>query len=544
MPAHHQPDLPSSTSLPLLSAHRCFLFYPLRPCQYPPPQSSSLGQLADAQRQLARGSSTPWLSSALLSSITPERRQRPVWIPKPLPVGSDLHPHIQRLLGGKPYDKLPGDEQHAITYRRSDETHKLLNGTPLGNPPQTAPRTPQQPPQANPLTLTLSKAAQRRIARHLPEFAQPDLQVNIEDLQQTIFRTGHGLLIAEISFGVPDQPLHPSVLLEGLCALCRFNKLKHQTGEHNNAVSDTPSPPADQQQTGVPLGQIIRSLSCVDSETHPATRVYSASYLQFEQSPPDAELDQLLTRIARHYTDDYQLPAANSHTVSVAHFDNVRHRFALEGCATAIDLGSYPAEQRPNALQDYFTTTYRQHYLPIILLSYHEFCFLLHLTNDASFWPQPDDEPAAIAHMQAIREPVTAFTLCFRFSFVSRIGMHNDVNQGLRRVLGLDTMLEELHQDSARIDRFLSEVATRKQQQQASQRDHFYHLIAVPGIAVVTWLSLFSGLKDVFAIPSIVEFLNISADQAPLCALLTSLPLGLLAGFYVYLRGRPAKQDP
>ena len=548
-----QPDSPPppSPSLPPLTNHCCFLIYPLSDCNFPPRTDLTLGDLADAQRTAAKTpKGKPWLADDALAGISDKRRRLPLWEPGSLKPGNDFFPYIRRLLGEETSPSAAPEQAldpHTVVYRWSESLCKLVQGKRLAYPRDT-PAEQRRPRQ---LMLQLTPSARKRIIGRLPSWTGDTLQVEILDLHQIVFRTRHGFLVAKIRLAAPSmEGLHPALLVEGLCSLCRINDLSWQPAADAAlpptlalAPAQAPEPTAESAPTKTrssqdrfTLGSLIHGLNCKPGKGGKAKRVFSTSYIEFRQRPDPEALDQLLTRLARHYSDDYLLPDIHDGSVDVTHFENVSHRFALEGCATAVDLSAYAPGDPPDFLDHYLDTTYRGHYLPIILLAYHEFCVLLHLTNDASFWPRQGDEKASIERMQQIRQDVTAFMLCFRFSFVSRIGMHNETNQALRKVFGLDWMLDELNNDSARIDGYMASVAAKQQQQQAEQQARRFRWASVIGVLGVTWLSLFSGLKEVLAIDAIARFLCIPSGQSGVYAVIIALLLAGVAAWVTYRR--------
>jgi hypothetical protein len=136
--------------------------------------------------------------------------------------------------------------------------------------------------------------------------------------------------------------------------------------------------------------------------------------------------------------------------------------------------------------------------------------------------------------------PQDGLTLGNLASFVSRVGMHNEANRALRKVFGLDWMLDELNHDSARIDSYMAAVAAHEDEQRAKDRECRFHWATALGVLGVTWLSLFSGLKEILAIEAIASFRCIPVKQSGLYAVGVSLVFALIAAGITY-RKVPAK---
>jgi hypothetical protein len=69
-----------------------------------------------------------------------------------------------------------------------------------------------------------------------------------------------------------------------------------------------------------------------------------------------------------------------------------------------------------------------------------------------------------IARLSQLRRDSLAFRLAFRFSQISLISMHNEVNHGLRHALDLDGMLAQLSADVSEAGAFL-DASERKDEE-------------------------------------------------------------------------------
>ncbi len=526
------------SSFPAVVEHACYLIFPVPVGEQLLSTRLTLGDLADTHALPEAGNKATaaarWLAAEALTTISDERRPRPVWEPGSLEPGDDLYPHVQRLLGGEKSgvpevlptaQSVPSQKSHTSVWRLSESGRKLVQGQRLAYPPET----PKEDRLPRRLCIRLSKSARTRIAARVPGFDADVLGVAILDMHLIALRTGHAFVVAEMEVAAPGgDGLDPYLIVEALHALSRINETTWRSAE-GGSLDQVPV---------FDLGAIVRGLTGQSGGAKRADRVFSATYVQFAEAPDPAALDRLLTQLARHYTDDYDIRDDLPGTKTVSHFRNVQHRFALEGCVTAVDLEGLGPEAVPIFLKNYRQVTYRRHYLPIVLLAYHELCFLLHATNDSSFWPEPGDEARNLQRMQAIRERVTGFTLCFRFSYVSRIGMHNDVNRALREVLGLDWMLAELDRDSAQIDAYLSQAAARKAAEHARRQDRRFRWASVIGIFGLSWLTTFTIAKEILELRPVHDWLHLSQDLAPLAATAIGLVIAVVAAAVTAMTGR------
>ncbi|EGV27677.1 hypothetical protein ThidrDRAFT_4511 [Thiorhodococcus drewsii AZ1] len=524
------PELaPSSRSavLPPIQAHSCFLFYPLQGAEFSKAPAQCLGDLRSAPSETSdHPNAGGWLADDMLQTIDGKRVDWPVWEPATLSLGNDLHPHVQRLVGGREPTGTatldPSLGNHAQVFRLTEGARKLVAGKRLAYEPAM----PKEMRRPHRLMLELSSTAHERIQRQVSDWSERPVEVAVLDLHYIVFRTGFAFLIAEVRFGGEEGVLAPEVLNEALYSLARINRLTWWRAD-GTALDASPA---------FSLATLARGLIGKPAGGR-AERVFTATYLQFETRPDAAELERLLVRLSRHYTADYHLRDALPGTERVTHFENVTHVFTLEGCASAVDLGGYPSGAAPEFLQNYLSVTYRGHYLPIVLLAHHEFCFLLHLTNDASFWPDPARFAADRERMIAMRQDIANFRLCFSFSYVSRISMHNAVNAALRRALGLDAMLSELGRDTAEIDALLERTAAREAATRAHRNERRFRWASVIGVFGITWLTTHTLFKEALELPLMHALLHLGHDQVGLVAGGIALIVSLVAAILTGVRG-------
>jgi hypothetical protein len=79
------------------------------------------------------------------------------------------------------------------------------------------------------------------------------------------------------------------------------------------------------------------------------------------------------------------------------------------------------------------------------------------------------------------------FRLCFRFSQVSHISMHNELNRAFRQALGLDQMLREFAADIAEIESFLRSVGEHRLRTQL----YLFSIVGGASLAGLSALTIF-----------------------------------------------------
>lgn len=175
-------------------------------------------------------------------------------------------------------------------------------------------------------------------------------------------------------------------------------------------------------------------------------------------------------------------------------------------------------------------------------MAYHELCFLLHATDAVGIWPDPEAETdarqaARIACLERVRLGVTRFMLGFRFTRVSRIGMHNDVNAALRAALGLDGMLGELDRDSAQIDAYLRHAAAARAEAREQRGERRWRLATALGVFGISWLTTFTIAKELLGLKAL-EPLPLGHDALALLQVGSALAVAVVAALVTALIGR------
>lgn len=457
------------SNFPDLSEHRIFLFYSLM--RQPGEQWNSLPSaktcknLLVQQHKMAEKEKSEWIYADAESFFEGKYADCPVWQPSTLKLGKDLHPHIHNALG-----KANQQMVDASVYELSQQTKNfIVEGKLVCNPDSL---TTEQKKRKR-IKLNFRQSALLRIQKQFNMDVQTLIYTAVKNIQAICFRTGSIIFVVEAKVVLSDHsPVHPELLQEVLAILTNINKLSW----------DDPSQSKAEPENYFSLGEMISGLAGLPKKNK-AQRVYSATYLQFAQAPEVDPLKKLQIRISRHYTNNYDIVDEPRNLVTVQEFNNIAHCFSLEGCS------SYCISKQTSSdgfLSNYLNATYRLHYLPIIILAVHEYTHLVKLTNDSSFWPDLNNTKA-LTQLTQLRDEILHFRLCFRYSVVSQITMHNQANLALRKTLGLDILLQELDNDTNEINAFL-------EQQNAENFNKKIHWISMLGAAVITLTASYQSL--------------------------------------------------
>ncbi|HVR94180.1 MAG TPA: hypothetical protein VHI75_10085 [Casimicrobiaceae bacterium] len=499
--------------LPPLSDHACFIFVPIR--------ISPRAKLAEAeltlQDRLTAASrvrsehaddkppdALPWLAASERETLLAEGRQTRIWEPAPMNVGPDLYPHVRRMLG----DAATANDTNALCFRLADLPRRLLQGRSLSRRSESE-QGPNDKQARRKLVLLLSASARSRIGARLGGGSPDALELHIEDMQLVVYRTGFGIVVAQVSLRTLDgSPLPPYCLVESVASLARFNKLawRHAAGDSPASTAPTSG------ETPFTFSEIVSSLHAGEDIGDSGRRLFTTTYAQFSHAPGDAARRHFALQLARHYSDDYRIADSIEGTRTVADFENVLHVISMEGCATIVDLTPPPGLTVPEFVVNFKSVTFERTYLAIMVLAYHEFIALLHFSNGTKFWfgdgddrlqtwagqrttPQRGAKPskspavdreAAFGTLARLRDDILRFRLCYRFSHVSYSTAHNAVYEALRDVWGCARMLTELGQDTAEITAVLDEGI----REENARRVRFLGVIGAAGLAYVSAVAL------------------------------------------------------
>lgn len=555
---------PSRRDLPPLSDHSCFLLLPLRI----PSRVTLVEAELTLQDRLAfdsprvgsdrsvpsrPGNDLPWLPPSEREALRADGRETRIWEPAPMNVGSDLYPHVRRMLG----DAATSKGRNALCFRLADLPRRLLQGSSLAarNEPEDGANDQHA---RRKLVLMLGPSARSRIGARLGCTFADALELHIEYMQLIIYRTGFGSVVTRLSFRMLDgSPLPPYCLVEGVMSLARFNKLewRHPT---TGASPQTAPTPGDASFT---FSEMVSSLHASEDIGSTGRRLFTATYAQFSQAPDPITRLHFALQLARHYSDDYRIADSIGGTRVVADFENVTHLVSMEGCATIVDLVPTPGLTVPEFVVNFKTVTFERTYLPIMVLAFHEFLALLHFSNDTKFWfgsgrdrfhewtaryarPQHEEQPAtvpavdreaAFGTLARLRDDILRFRLCYCFSHVSQSTAHNAVYEALRDVWSCGRMLAELGQDTAEITALLDE----RIREENALRVRFFSTIGAVGLAYVSAQAFVEHTPRLIPWDTIAAWLRL--DAAGLAQVVTGvfvLAIALAAGWVTWIKTR------
>lgn len=445
--------------------------------------------------------------------------------------GHDFHNHIREVVGGR-------REDLATRWTLDEAASRFVASADLYD--QDVERGERIKKR---MVLSFNEAAQKRLTDHA--IASSGLAVACRDITLTLFKTGHGFAVTTLElFRFDRTPITAMELLEAQIMIVRFGTIAWKAGTDGTGPSCS---------APFRLAELVQRLVVGDKAEALPERVTTFTYAQFAEPLPTPERDLYAIHLARHYSSDYVTAAEIGGVAFVRDFETVRHAVSLEGAATVV--GTPPdAPHRPQFLRNFRTGTFHQHYVPVALLARHEHAFLVRRTSAAVLTQsEMRDARQTVRRLQELREACLIFRLCYRFSELSAVTMHNSLNRAFRQVLNLDQMTSELDSDVETFEAHLRQLRQAEERRREEEKHRRYYWVTVIGAGALTGLTMFSITKEFLGIfiheappGAVAELVTILGREIPLPLVpkLAGLALGILTAIFgwtiAYLRGPKA----
>lgn len=420
----------------------------------------------------------------------PAIMQGHIWRESSSRLSADLHPHIRMLLG----EVEPGasDDTESDGFRAprllelSPEAANLLTGRWQTRGPGFA--------------IALNEGARRRL--ELPTDQEATLGIVIEAGQLQFFQSGLGILLLECSYHA--TPAGTS-LAEAILEI--NHRLSHtgQAGGSPLAWAPSARRSAENLEGALTLNDLAHGLLTCHArggeERSTAllaairwatkSRIFSYAALQFTSAfPTDEARRSYAYRLCNRYTSDYKIHEERVRATLVSAFDNVLHGTSLEGGCVLIE-----EDDQVDFLKGYISGVVRRVYLPLALVSLHEFRHLLRLAQESAL-NVSDGQPSQqhIAKLRRLKHELTNFHLYFRFSHASMISHHNLVHQAWREAFSLDRMLDEVTSDVVEAEKVLSDEDARREAEGEREKEQRWRVWSTVG----TWFAVYHSLSVIF----------------------------------------------
>lgn len=454
------------------------------------------------------------------SYIMPQGNPNSVWeIKEKYSVSWDLHKQVATILGLKPFSHK---NKKLFTGHRpltaNEEIIDIFNNKKQG------------------LSLKLSETAQVRLSKNLGDKQALSIRVFIEEITVHFFASGIGLAAILVNYKAETEKemrnLYPLELLEANYAITHNYPIgkndKKRSGNlywHNISENskDTLFHLRNVLMHMLPIQDLIPySLNWNRVFCYTAVQLYN----NFQDNQQRCDF---AFRLSRRYHAGYGYREVGFENISFQPFENIMHMMALEGGALVIEEHMPNTGETTEFIKNFAYGPATQVYMPLALVAYHEFLWLLHLTQDSAMFldfknPNKEEKQA----LKEFSQHLLQFRLFYRFTHVSMISMHNAVHEKWRKVLNLEEMLEEVNADVTEAENYLDDLL-------AQQRDENFHWLSVLSAIILTFLAANTLATEAFY-PLFGEE-NITTGQRLVTLGLEGI-VALLAGWITHLQQR------
>ncbi len=436
---------------------------------------------------------------------------RPLWEDKQkYELSLDLHPHVAAILGNK---KEAAAFSGLSPLRLSDSALQHCRG-----------QWKNAEAGIFGLRLGCSERAVERIQAHLPaEVNFGSLRLWLQEVEMYWFASGFILLVAALSYQVEEngkmRSPYPAEILEGNFLLTqnmlRFKRKKEALSWQKEGISFSFLQLL--QQLIMPAGF---------SEESTLNRLLTYSSVRFAASLPDNETIDFAFRLARRYHSEHGSSGEELTLYSLKPFKEIMHFVAMEG--GALILQEDPENPGNDFIKRFIEGPVPSVYMPLALLTYHEFIWLLRITQDSAIplnFQLPNHDQAD--KLRQMGRDLLQFRLSYRFSHVSLISMHNQVYQKWREIFDLNEMLSQANVDVSEAEQYLQTLLEKERSRQFR------------GLSVFTTSALAFIATNTLMLEAILPI--ISDDPSlwlRLAALGIDLTVATLAGVFTYWQQR------
>jgi len=280
-------------------------------------------------------------------------------------------------------------------------------------------------------------------------------QLSIQLLAPSLyaFASGMAILLLEWEYLESDnKPVSAADIIEGnyvISHLVREKKKAPSVKDETNR-NEIPFESAD----FIALAKSLLPSNLADKISPSRRILYTALRIAPNDSHADSAGTALLAhRLSHRQTFDYQPDTAQVASGQLCPFANVRHAAAIEGGCTLVVAD----ENSPEHLRNLINDRVRNTYLPLALVSFHAYFWLVTQTQEL-----PDSSRAQDAHQEkesldSLQERVLNFRRVFHFPIASQISQQNEFHKLWQSTLMIDRQLDVLTN--------ISELAATKAQE-------------------------------------------------------------------------------
>jgi hypothetical protein len=447
-----------------------------------------------------------WIPTDQVPALRGRYRDERIWQKGQGSAGSDFYEHLADMVDGR------RDDLATFWTLSAHATDLVANADLYEEDTLRADRVRKQ------IVMSLGDRRSDRLRTH--GVALRSLSIVLSSANLHVFTTGKSFahVVVTIEPVGGDGSVTALELLEAQVSLARVNELTWQP------VGAEETSKGSEFSLNLLVRQLVQGTKIVTSKAGHKTirgpkpkskntlrpkaeRTRTYTYARFDKPVSPADSDVFGFYLARHYTTDYIVASDMKGVECVREFETVRHTVALEGAATIIS--PVATDVVPKFIEKFRTNALHQHYVPIALLALHEYGFLVDRTSRSVInykdVIEENNLGGTLAILDHLRSESLAFRVCYRFSQVSHITMHNEFNRAFRKAFELDRMMNDLAANVTEIEAYIRTVDERNSQ----DRFFWFSVVAAAALTFLTAYSIFSDLVKAHASssPSDIESL-------------------------------------
>ncbi len=388
-----------------------------------------------------------------------KEKEANIWEKAKPSISFDFLPNVKKLFDINSSDPIINH------YQLSKLALNTINGQPIIHSKESAQAAP------TPLYIPLKNSAMTRLKKH--DIESEKILVKLQNMEIYVFRTG--FTVAVINCQLAHKGLHPELLIEGIYHLAHRHQLKWDVPDCKTETS---------------MGKLTRTLVGAPESYNRNHRAYIDTCVQLEKTIPEREHKTLLLKLARHYTDDYQINSDKVNNIFIQEFTNIVHCLAAEGCATSVTCDNHS----PDFIKNYINNTRKSVHIPMQLLVFHEHQALQSYLEGTTIWvTEVFADKKLLSKLQQHQLDIQNLSLNFHQPVISRVSMHNNIYSALRETQRIDELLNKAKNDNAIVHHLISDY----HEQQSRLR---YCKLSKYGVSAVAFLTAITLSKEVLEV--------------------------------------------
>lgn len=266
------------------------------------------------------------------------------------------------------------------------------------------------------------------------------------------FASGMAILVLEWQYlGIAGGPVYASDVIEGNYAISHPARSEHKTSLSENSVADDV---VFSVENFIDLAKSLLPPELSDKLISGRRILYSALRIA-PHATGDTENDVALLahRLCHRQTFDYQPDPARLASGQMRPFANVRHAAAIEGGCTLIEADHGAPESLRGIIRDRIRNTY----LPLALVSFHAYFWLLSQTQVLPDSYAAENLQSEKEDLENLQERILNFRRIFHFPIASQISHHNEFHALWQSTLMIDRQLSVLAELSESVSHMVQE---------------------------------------------------------------------------------------